>query len=229
MTAALGDMITGEVYVEGLTPFEARELTNEIRRTLTLGHDLLIRAFTGCAWMALGYATWDAYCAGEFTEARMVRLDREQRREIVAEMREAGMSSRAIASGLGVGKGTVDRDISATAPSGPVAAPTPITGVNGKTYTKPSRPSGPTLERPFTDRYDSAVRDLERAIRRLVSLQCEEHYKQRHRSSLARRHLGALLAQTAEVCGLVRDLRGDIPDEAHACCGKDRGVRRYGT
>ena len=104
------EMITGEVYAEGLTPFEARELTDEIRQTLTLGHDLLIRAFTGRAWTALGYATWDAYCAGEFSEARMVRLDREQRREIVAEMREAGMSNRAIASGLGVDERTVRRD-----------------------------------------------------------------------------------------------------------------------
>lgn len=161
------DTITGEVYLQGLTPFEARALTDEIRQTLTLGHDLLIRAFTGRAWTALGYETWDAYCAGEFSDARMVRLDREQRREIVAEMREAGMSSRAIASGLGVPKSTVISDAASTDQNGSVAEPTPITGVNGKTYQPPApKPEAPAV---FSGAGMTPRTDVDGEIRRALA------------------------------------------------------------
>lgn len=150
------DTITGEVYQQGLTPFEARELTDEIRQTLTLGHDLLIRAFTGRAWTALGYDSWDGYCQGEFSEARMVRLDREQRREIVAEMREAGMSTRAIASGIGESQATVVRDLRATESDDAVAEPSAITGVNGKTY-QPPAPKPTLIRQPQRQREDAEV------------------------------------------------------------------------
>ena len=125
-------MTTVERVNETLDAEAARDLTDRIRTTLTVAHDLIATAWTGSAWAALGYPTWDAYCGGEFAEARMVRLDREQRREIVAEMRQAGMSSRAIASGLGVDHSTVVRDDRASGADAPVA--TQITGVNGKTY-----------------------------------------------------------------------------------------------
>lgn len=168
------DTITGEVYEAGLTPFEARALTDEIRQTLTVGHDLLIRAYEGRAWTALGYESWDVYCAGEFSEARMVRLDREQRREIVAEMREAGMSTRAIATGLGVSKNTVTEDIAQVSHIGTPVEPRPITGTDGKTYQPTPRPVTPI--RPTPKRDDAEVvlnrvlRSMQEAVREAQSL-----------------------------------------------------------
>lgn len=146
----LCDVVTGEVIEVAMTPAEARTLTDEIRQTLHVGHDLIVEAFRRCAWSALGYESWDAYCQGEFAGARMIRLDREQRREIVAEMRQAGMSGRAIASGIGVDEITVRRDL-ATATDVAVAEPTPITGVNGKTYQPPAPRPAPKAPRPQRD------------------------------------------------------------------------------
>lgn len=136
----LVDAETGKV-TELLTADRARELTLRIKGALFVAHDLLIKCFEGRADRALGYDSWDDYCAGEFAEARMVRLSREQRREIVGQMREAGMSTRAIASGLGIGSGTAARDAQATAPSGADDVHN-VTSLDGRRRpaTQPDRP-----------------------------------------------------------------------------------------
>ena len=118
----------------------ARALTDRIRGSLVAAHDGLVAAFQGRAWTALDYPSWDAYCAAEFAAARMVRLDREQRREIVAELRAAGMSTRAIASGLGAPQRTIADDVarlSETAQS----APRTVTSLDGhrRPATRPPR------------------------------------------------------------------------------------------
>lgn len=137
--------MTAEVVaVQDLSAAEARELTDKIRTTLQFGHKLISEAFMGRAWVALGYESWDSYCAGEFTEARMIRLDREQRREIVADLRVQGMSTRAIGTALGVHHDTVAEDVRAVAG---VGNPTPrITGSDGKSYA-PTQPSTDYVDR----------------------------------------------------------------------------------
>lgn len=203
-----GPLVTGEAYAAGLTPFEARHLTDEIRQTLTLGHDLLIRAYTGQAWRPLGYESWDAYCAQEFYEARMVRLDREQRREIVAEMRQAGMSTPAIGAALGVSDETARRDIHAVSTS--VEMPTRITMTDGRERASTTTPARPTAARgdqpePFTDRYDKTVREFLRVSRRFDRLHCEDDFTQ-HRASLRRKH-GRQITEALDALSLVaRDL-----------------------
>lgn len=94
-------------------------------------------------WTALGYESWDAYVAGEFGEQRL-RLDRESRQQAVEALRLAGLSTRAIASAVGVAQETVRRDL-ATDSNGSVAE---VTGINGKTYapTAPPRAPSPTFE-----------------------------------------------------------------------------------
>ena len=54
----------------------------------------------------------------------------EERREVVAELRDAGMSTRAIGTALGVPKSTVADDL-AGGPGGP-PDPTPVTGLGVK-------------------------------------------------------------------------------------------------
>jgi lambda repressor-like predicted transcriptional regulator len=87
----------------------------------------VIALFEARAWEVKGYADWDALCAAEFP--RKVQLPRPERRELVGRMREAGMSTRAIASAVGIHHSTVAEDIST------VGNPTvdTVTGLDGRT------------------------------------------------------------------------------------------------
>jgi hypothetical protein len=59
--------------------------------------------------MPLGYSNWDAYCKAEFPTSRL-RLPREERAEVVASLRESGLSIRAIEAATGVSRKTVIKD-----------------------------------------------------------------------------------------------------------------------
>lgn len=91
---------------------EARDLTNRIRQTGSVLWALIVKAFDGRVWESLGYESWDAYCDAEFDGARL-KLPREERREVVASLREAGMSTRAIAAATGMHHSTVADDVTA--------------------------------------------------------------------------------------------------------------------
>lgn len=116
----------GVVAEERLSPTEATALTDQIRgaisRTLDSMADVehaVTQAYDARAWAALGYSSWETYCAAEFSETRLWATV-EERQARTLSLREAGMSQRAIAAVLGVGKGTTDRDLGAVsgAPSG---------------------------------------------------------------------------------------------------------------
>lgn len=94
-----------------LDELSARRLTDQIRGTLAVAYELLGDAWAGRAWIPLGYASWDEYCAAEFADARRIKLPVAQRRELVAGYRGRGMSERAISTGLGVSAGTVHSDV----------------------------------------------------------------------------------------------------------------------
>lgn len=209
------DTVTGEVIDVAMTAEQARDLTDRIRQTLTIGHGLIVEAFRGAAWSALGYDTWDAYCAGEFAEARMVRLDREQRREIVAEMRQAGMSSRAIASGLGVNKDTVNDDIRSAGGNPP---PAPITGTDGKTYQPPAPRPEPTpaaepaapKRRALTDQFFDAAYDLVKAVDRVHRLTEDDRWT-RNAEQVAAKHRNDLIRTAEALAGVLDRLTQHTP------------------
>lgn len=118
----------------------ARALTDRIKVAVE-GTWLLIQdAYTSRAWSALGYPTWDAYCTEEFGSSRL-RLPREERQEVVASLRESGLSLRAIASATGIGYGTVRTDL---IDAGEQNRSPAVVGADGKTYptTRPA-PSEP--------------------------------------------------------------------------------------
>ena len=96
----------------------------------------------GQGWKALNYDTWQEACEAELGGFRLGWVP-EERREVVAELRDAGMSTRAIGTALGVGMTTVKRDL-AGGPGGP-PDPTPVTGLDGKTYTPQPRPVAPVI------------------------------------------------------------------------------------
>src|SRR5690625_621313 len=85
---------------------DARNLTNKIRAGLEGIYQLIIEAYQGRAWTALGYSTWDDYIRREFGN-QPLRPPLEERTEVVQSLRDSGLSIRAIASATQIGRGTV--------------------------------------------------------------------------------------------------------------------------
>lgn len=138
------------------TPEQARELTERIRAGVAELLPLIKRAFEGRADRALGYDSWLAYCDAEL---RGLRLPVEDRRAAVAELREAGMSTRAVAAALGVAKGTVDNDLARLAKSGQ-SPEVPETVESLDDRRRPaSRPTPPAASEP--EGVDTAASDDE--------------------------------------------------------------------
>lgn len=205
------DTVTGEVVTD-LTAEQARLLTDEIRTTLRTGHELIIKAFSGRAWAVLGYVSWDAYCAGEFAEARMVRLDREQRKEIAAEMHDAGMSNRAIASGIGVDPQTVANDFKSRAESSARAPAPKVQGSDGKAYPwsepKPTaEPAAPKAanRRALTDQFFDAATDLTRVADRIARLAADDRFT-RNANEIATSYRSDLVRAVDAVQGVINRL-----------------------
>lgn len=122
-----------------ISPASARELTDRIKVGVDAIWELIKQAYQSRAWSALGYSSWDDYCTREFGTSR-IRLPREERQEVVASMREIGMSVRAISSAIGDSYGTVRNELAAREQNCS-PAPAPVTGTDGKTYSPRPQPS----------------------------------------------------------------------------------------
>ena len=93
------------------------------------------RAYMGRIWLAMSYNSWSEWCEGELGG---FKLPAPKRREVVAELADAGMSNRAIADVIGVTHTTVNKDLKD--PGGRNLPPDrKVTGQDGKAYT-PSKP-----------------------------------------------------------------------------------------
>lgn len=112
-----------------LSPDEAEALTSKIREALRATVADIITAFQGRAWIGMEYDSWDDYVMSEFGSSPLL-VPRADRTATVQELREAGMSMRAIATATGASKSTVGNDLAAE----PVQNRTPVTGLDGKTY-----------------------------------------------------------------------------------------------
>lgn len=98
---------------------DARELTARICQALEgvrLAHELIVKAFRGRAWNALGYTSWDEYCRAEFAGVRCIRLSDDEISITVGALVGEGLSYRAIASATGVSVGKVHKHRPAVAP-----------------------------------------------------------------------------------------------------------------
>jgi hypothetical protein len=126
---------------------DARRLTERIRlMALTVGENidklkaLVAEAKESESHIALGYASWQAYLADVLGETPM-RLERDTRQALVAELTTQGMSTRAIAPIVGVDNATVHRDLGRVANATPAPAPvveqswSPDTGFNAHPFT----------------------------------------------------------------------------------------------
>ncbi len=112
---------------------EARSRARRIRDHMEEVWPLVIEAYQKRDWEALGYDSWEAYCREEI--GRPIRLTTSERKQIHSEMADTGMSTRAIATVTGVTQRTVSNDLSGEKNF----SPAPVTGLDGKTYTRPER------------------------------------------------------------------------------------------
>jgi hypothetical protein len=88
-----------------------RLLVGAINDNLAKLYELVEQAKAGEIHKVLGYPSWTAYVADVFSV--QVRLDRQQRRELVGYLSGESMSQRAIADVVGADQATVSRDLRA--------------------------------------------------------------------------------------------------------------------
>jgi hypothetical protein len=120
----------------------ARKLTARIRDGLVHADGLLLQAWVGRAWLALGHATWKDYVAAELPDLQLLKVQPDVRDERIRSMAAEGMSMGAIADALAVGKGSVHRALQG------VELPATTTSTDGRTMATrtgraPARRRGP--------------------------------------------------------------------------------------
>ncbi len=128
----------GDVGLFAMSAASAEQVTGQIRTLLDRGWEYVALAYQGQAFLALGYPDWDAYVDARFGDLR-ITVPREHRHHAVAALSGASMSIRAIAKLLGVGVGTIHREITGTAdvsdgiPDSEIPPPSTL-GRDGKHY-----------------------------------------------------------------------------------------------
>lgn len=136
---APSDLLPDSAKRHDSTPAEAQERAARLRAGIVRYAEMrqdIADAFACRDWIALGYESWYVYVEGEFGE-QLARLDRGERREAVADLREQGMSTRQIASATGIAQTQVVRDLKQVNTNG---SPATVTGSDGKQHPA-SRPT----------------------------------------------------------------------------------------
>lgn len=110
-------------------------------------HDLIAQAFTGRAWIALGYPAgligWNQLCQDRFT-ADAVRMTVQQRTNLILSFQDDPISNRSLAAALGVSEGTVRKAVKKA--KGAAAKPKPVVGADGKRHSVPELTPAERLE-----------------------------------------------------------------------------------
>jgi hypothetical protein len=112
------DVVIAEIV--DLAADEATEITSRIRAWVRQSPiEDIKRAYFGRVWSAMGYDSWAEWCDCELDGFKLPAVER---REVVSDLAQSGMSNRAIADVIGVGKSTVcrDRENLPTVPNGTV-------------------------------------------------------------------------------------------------------------
>lgn len=222
----LVDASTGEV-VAGISAEDARTITDQIKVAVEGAWLLITRAYQSRAWAALGYSSWDDYCTREFGTARL-KLPREERQEVVASLRDSGLSIRAIAAATGHDTKTVQKDLRQVSES-----PTPdprvldahdrmreamvansrpkITGTDGKTYSPP-KPTEKPRRSSLADAAQKAGWEFRKAVERIERIHDDDRFSANREQVAA--HLRGHLSFAVEVCQDLLDAFDTEPQEA---------------
>ena len=189
-----------------MTRDEAERITERIRLTATTYMEakeklvgLIRQAREGWAHEALGFKSWTAYAEAVCSDTPLMQLTRDQRRELVSELSDEGMSTRAIAPIVGASQKTVDRDLRAESFDSPDASPRQITGRDGKTYSAPSPSEAPKPRaESIVSQFTSAVVDLNRVMARLHRITEQDAFP-RNTSKIAELHGSDLTRAATEL------------------------------
>jgi transposase-like protein len=172
----------------------------------------------------MGYRSWTEYIAALCSDTPLMRLSRDERKVIVADLAEQGMSTRAIAPVVGAHRDTVAQDLrDAGGGFPPPVEPRNITGTDGKTYTRPTpvtvdhetgeiRQTKPN-RRALTDQFRDATRELEKATERMERLVSDDRFS-RNREVIAELHQAALGRMEDTLGSVLSAIEGD--DQAPA-------------
>lgn len=99
-----------EVEKPLLSEAEARARTDALKRSLEAMWEEAVELYERKVWFSLGYSSWQEYRTSEFDSDHLA-VPRSERPQVVAMLREAGMSQRAIAATVNVDKNTVNKDL----------------------------------------------------------------------------------------------------------------------
>jgi hypothetical protein len=117
----------------------------------------------------MGYESWAEWCDCELDG---FMLPTPERREVVEELSQAGISNRAIADVVGVSLDTVNREVKATERNRSVDPDRKKTGKDGKARRQPVKPKQeptpspkqidpvPDLPRPGVTRFSLAIQEI---------------------------------------------------------------------
>jgi hypothetical protein len=204
-----------------LTAHSARESIEKL-------HVLVDQAKAGNAHLALGYQSWTAYLS-EVLGEEPLRLARDQRQELVGYLAGEGMSTRAIAPIVGVKQPQVVKDLAEQRQVIPTESPAPdpqeaarqsvarafsqtdkqpekpakVTGLDGKTYTKPA-PTAPKTpqRRALPDQFFDASYDLQKVVERIERLAADDRFSQ-NKEQISAKHRADLLRGIDALQGVV--------------------------
>ena len=129
-----------------MSPASAEQVTIQICTMMDRSWEYISLAYKGRAFAALGFPSWDAYVDARLDGCRLC-VPRESRAEAVAALADIQMSVRAIAKLLGVGIGTVHRELANRPPTGvhngtpDDQGPDKTLGRDGKSYPRHRPPS----------------------------------------------------------------------------------------
>ncbi len=185
-----------------------RLMASAVRDNLTKIDTLLKEAKTGEIHVALGFASWTAYLADSL--GGQLELTTDTRRSVVELMAGEGMSQRAIAAAVGVSQKTVDRDLDKVS-HGDSPEPAPVTGLDGKTYTRPAPPAPTRRRNPLKDSFTPAVLELGRVTRRIEKLSDDDRFSSNQES--LHRHLWDLVRARDAITAVIDKLTTE-DDEA---------------
>lgn len=133
------EVLEGTLVTTDSTKEEARARVDRIKVSATNLLDDLIAAYRQRDWIALGYANWDELRKAEFDS---VMIPKARRAEEILTMRQAGMSTRAIASVADTSEATVRREIAkVTATNAAVTLPGTTLSEDGRERPAKKRPA----------------------------------------------------------------------------------------
>lgn len=134
----------------------AREKTRQIQRAHHDLAELVLEAWRHRVWVPLDYDSWDAWTA----DNHLPRLPIPERRGMVRQLTDNGMSTRAIGSAVGTSEKTVRNDLAARAEDVRTSAAddATITGLDGKQYSRSSHKPSTSRSRQKTVAWKALMR-----------------------------------------------------------------------